>query len=168
MYLGLTWYSSKCLSRSVGCSMSHRGLPGHLKSVINENKNENNRKSGMENSGPKCLWRKSPCGQSKQWKGETHVGDWHPFVFVFVFVFVSRVWHDPKRVKKKTWMQVIDFPLPIHSRAVTRVHERSKRRVVNLPTTNSPQKYQFFSTQTKSGLCMRGEAGGLWTWPTEV
>ena len=31
-----------------------------------------------------------------------------------------------------TWMQVIDLPLPIHSRAVTRVHERRRSSVVNL------------------------------------
>ena len=31
-----------------------------------------------------------------------------------------------------TWMQVIDLPLPIHSRAVTRVHERRSSSVVNL------------------------------------
>ena len=31
-----------------------------------------------------------------------------------------------------TWMQVIDLPLPIHSRAVTRVQERRRSSVVNL------------------------------------
>ena len=31
-----------------------------------------------------------------------------------------------------TWMQVIDLPLPIHSRAVTRVQERRSSSVVNL------------------------------------
>ena len=34
-----------------------------------------------------------------------------------------------------TWMQVIDLPLPIHSRAVTRVHERRSSSVVNLVMT---------------------------------
>ena len=31
-----------------------------------------------------------------------------------------------------TWMQVMDLPLPIHSRAVTRVQERRSSSVVNL------------------------------------
>ena len=34
-----------------------------------------------------------------------------------------------------TWMQVIDLPLPIHSRAVTRVQERRSSSVVNLVMT---------------------------------